>query len=148
MAGNRKILMALALLVGVGAMGCATYPGLAVTKVTYYDPATGKKIAEVEQTTSWRQASVTAPGPLPELQPLAAHSEEYALALSSFYENRGQALPTDLQAHAAVAEAFALRAAVDGRAVLVDHKPVSADLGAMAGAAIGALMAWLTGGIL
>ncbi len=127
-------------------VGCANYPGTATTVVKYYSPD-GKMTAEITQTTAWRQATVTAPGPLPELAPLVAANanDEYALVVASFYEETNRPPPGDVAANHMVS---AVSAAVRARAILIQHEEMGGGLEAWGSGAIGLLMGWLTGGIL
>ncbi len=138
--------VAIVTLVATLALGCTGfYPGMATTKITYYD-SQGRVSAVVEHTTSWRQASVMMPGPLPELRPLEAHSEEYALALMELYNREnGAEDPTPTPAQAA----DPVREMVYARMIWIDHKAISGK-GGLEGAwgALTGLLAGLFAGTL
>lgn len=115
--------------------GCAgaLYPGVARTRVTYYD-SQGRISAVVEHTTSWRQARVAAPMPMPELQPLEAHSEEYALALTELYNREnGAADPTPTASQAL----DPVQSVVEARMLWIDHQGMSGGLEGAWGAFLG-----------
>lgn len=132
--------------------GCfGMYPGMARTIVHYYD-SQGRLTATVIHETSWRQATINMPAPLPELQPLETHSEEYALALTDFYKHsmqpeaarREAILAGDDEPAATAAEAAdPAAAAIQARSLWIDHKSMSGD-GGLAGA-WGALIGFIGG---
>lgn len=133
-------------------LGCfGFYPGMAVTEITYYD-SQGRVSMKVRHATSWRQAQLAMPAPLPELQPLEAHSEEYALALIDFHKHAMQPEAArretileggDEPAVSAVEAADPARAAMQTRMLWINHEAMSGEGGL--GAAWGALIGFLVG---
>lgn len=126
------LLLALVLSTGCTGPRGLLYPGVARTTVTYYHPVTGKKIAVVEQETSWRQATVLAPPILN--SPRGPH------ALAAYGSYGELPISDEVIINEAVTRLLRWQTVAQSHYVLIDHKSVSPGITGMWSAVIGFLV--------